>query len=202
MEVEDSTKELLTINMHRGIFRYTRLAYGTAPAPAIFQRTIEQVMSGVPGTQVILDDMIVTGKTDQEHLENLELVFQRLSENGLKANVEKCKFFKEKVTFCGHEIDRNGLHKMQSKIDAVMNAPKIENVEQLRSFLGLVQYYSKFLPNLSTILKPLHELLVKGKKWKWTQQCEDAVNKVKQLITSDIVLTHYNQIDKEALSIV
>ena len=69
---------------------------------------------------------------------------------------------------------------MQSKIDAVMNAPKIENVEQLQSFLGLVQYYSKFLPNLSTILKPLHELLVKGKKWKWTQQCEDAVNKVKQ----------------------
>ena len=192
MEVEDSTKELLTINTHRGLFRYTRLAYGTAPAPAIFQRTIEQVMSGVPGTQVILDDMIVTGKTDQEHLDNLELVFQRLSENGLRANVEKCKFFKEKVTFCGHEIDRNGLHKMQSKIDAVMNAPKIENVEQLRSFLGLVQYYSKFLPNLSTILKPLHELLVKGKKWKWTQQCEDAVNKVKQLITSDIVLTHIN----------
>ena len=120
-------------------------------------------MSGVPGTQVILDDMIVTGKTDQEHLENLEMVFQRLSENGLRANVEKCKFFKEKITFCGHEIDRSGLHKIQSKIDAVVNAPKIENVEQLRSFLGLVQYYSKFLPNLSTILRPLHELLVQGK---------------------------------------
>ena len=192
IEVDDSTKELLTINTHRGLFRYTRLAYGTASAPAIFQRTIEQVMSGVPGTQVILDDMIVTGKTDQEHLENFEMVFQRLSENGLKANVEKCKFFKEKVTFCGHEIDRNGLHKTQSKIDAVVNAPKIENVEQLRSFLGLVQYYSKFLPNLSTILRPLHELLVKGKQCKWTQQCEDAVIKVKQLITSDIVLTHYN----------
>ena len=192
MEVDDSTKELLTINTHKGLFRYTRLAYGTASAPAIFQRTIEQVMSGVPGTQVILDDMIVTGKTDQEHLENLEMVFQRLSENGLRANVEKCKFFKEKITFCGHEIDRSGLHKIQSKIDAVVNAPKIENVEQLRSFLGLVQYYSKFLPNLSTILRPLHELLVQGKQWKWTQRCEDAVNKVKQLITSDVVLTHYN----------
>ena len=192
IEVDDSTKELLTINTHKGLFRYTRLAYGTASAPAIFQRTIEQVMAGIPGTQVILDDMIVTGKTDQEHLENLELVFQHLSENGLRANVEKCKFFKEKVTFCGHEIDRNGLHKCQSKIDAVVNAPKIENVEQLRSFLGLVQYYSRFLPNLSTILRPLHELLETGKKWKWTQQCEDAVNEVKRLITSDLVLTHYN----------
>ena len=148
IEVDDSTKELLTINTHRGLFRYTRLAYGTASAPAIFQSTIEQVMSSMPGTQVILDDMIVTGKTDQEHLENLKMVFQRLSENGLKANVEKCKFFKEKVTFCGHEIDRNGLHKMHRKTDTVVNAPKIENEEQLRPFLGLVQYYSKFLVNL------------------------------------------------------
>ena len=75
--------------MHRGLFPYTRLAYGTASAPAIFHRTIEQVMSGVPGTQVILDDMRVTGETDQEHLENLEMVFQRLSENSLKANVDQ-----------------------------------------------------------------------------------------------------------------
>ena len=99
MEVENSTKELLTINTHRRLFHYTRLAYGTASAPAIFQRTIEQVMSGVPGTKVILDNMIVTGKTDQEHLENLETVFQCLSGNGLKANVEKSNFFQREGHF-------------------------------------------------------------------------------------------------------
>lgn len=192
IEMDSMSKELLTINTHRGLFRYTRLAYGTSSAPAIFQRTIEQVMAGIPGMQVILDDMIITGKTDQDHLQNLESVFKRLNDNGLKVNPEKCEFFKERVTFCGHEIDKNGLHKTQDKIDAVVNAPEIENVDQLRSFLGLVQYYSKFLPNLSTVLKPLHELLEKNRPWNWTKQCENAVNEVKRLITSDVVLTHYN----------
>ncbi len=107
-------------------------------------------MQGLEGTQVILDDMIVTGKTDEEHLTNIENLLKRLNEHNLKANPDKCEFFKEKVTFCGHELDKDGLHKTQDKIDAVVNAPKIENVDQLRSFIGLVNYYAKFLPNLST----------------------------------------------------
>ena len=192
IEMEEESKKLLTINTHRGLFRYNRLVFGIASAPAISQKTIEQVMQGVPGTQVILDDMIITGKSDTEHLQNLEMALQRLSESGLKANSEKCEFFKDRVTFCGHVIDKEGLHKSQDKIDAILNAPKIENVSQLRSFLGLITYYSKFIPDMSSVLQPLHQLLEADRKWKWTKECSEAVAKIKEIITSEMVLTHYD----------
>jgi hypothetical protein len=89
-------------------------------------------------------------------------------------NLNKCQFFKDSVTFCGHIIDRDGLHKTPDKIQANTNAPKPENVTQLKSFLGLVNYYGKFLPDLVIVLNPLHRLLHKGQQWKWDQSCEDA----------------------------
>lgn len=161
--MEEESKKLLPISTHRGLFRYNRLVFGIASSPAIFQKTIEHVMQGVPGTQVILDDMIITGKSNKEHLQNLEVVLQRLSNSGLRANPDKCEFFKDRVTFCGHVIDKEGLLKSQDKIDAVLNAPKIENVSQLKSFLGLITYYSKFIPDMSTVLQPLHQLLEKDR---------------------------------------
>ena len=81
------------------------------------------------GTSCILDDIIITGKNDQEHLDHLEEVLKRLQEHGLRANREKCEFFQKKVTYCGHEVDKDGLHKTQEKVDAVVNAPRPENVQ-------------------------------------------------------------------------
>ena len=95
-----------------------------------------------------------------------------------------------RVQFCGHEIDSEGLHKTQEKIEAVVNAPRPENVSQLRSFLGLVNYYNRFLPNASTVLHPLHQLLEQDSKWQWTEQCEQAFTEAKRMITSEQVLTH------------
>ena len=135
--------------------------------------------------------MIVSGKTDEEHLENLESVLKRLQDAALKANKEKCEFFRDKVQFCGHEIDRKGLHKTQEKIEAVVGAPRPENVSQLRSFLGLVNYYNSFLPNASTVLHPLHQL-EQNSESQWTEQCEQAFTEAKRLIASEQVLTHYD----------
>ncbi|CAB4018206.1 Hypothetical predicted protein [Paramuricea clavata] len=163
-----------------------------AGAQQFGKRAMDQLLQGIPGTQCILDDMIITGKSNEEHLERLEEVLKRLQEAGLRANKEKCEFFKEKVVFCGHEIDANGLHKTQEMIEAVVNAPRPENVSQVRSFLGLVNYYNRFLPNAASVLHPLHVLLQKSHKWKWTEQCEKAFKNAKHLITSDLVLTHYD----------
>ena len=192
MEVTEESKKYLTINMHKGLFQYNRLVFGVTSSPAIWQRAIDQVLQGIPGTQCILDDMIVSGKTDEEHLENLESVLKWLQDAGLKANKEKCKFFRDRVQFCGHEIDREGLHKTQEKIEAVVNTPRPENVSQLRSFLGLVNYYNRFLPNASTVLHPLHQLLEQNSEWQWTEQCEQAFTEAKRMITSEQVLTHYD----------
>ena len=138
--------------------------------------------------------MIVSGKTDEEHLENLDSVLKRLQDAGLKANREKCEFFRDRVQFCGHEIDKEGLHKTQEKIEAVISAPRPENVSQLRSFLGLVNYYNRFLPNASTVLHPLHQLLEQNSEWQWTEQCEQAFTEAKRMITSEQVLTHYDPV--------
>ena len=192
MEVDEASKSLLTINTHKGLFRFNRLPFGIASAPAIWQRAMDQILANIPKTQCILDDMIIKGATDEEHLQNLSLVLQRIEQHGLRANLEKCEFFRDKISYCGHVIDKDGLHKSSEKTDAVKNAPKPKNVSQLRSFLGLVNYYHRFLPNLSTVVGPLNELLQNNWKWKWTSKCDESFAKVKELITSEQVLCHYN----------
>ncbi|MGH0157174.1 UNVERIFIED_CONTAM: hypothetical protein FKN15_033151 [Acipenser sinensis] len=192
MEMEEDSKVFLTINTHKGLYRYNRLVFGVTSAPAIWQRAMDQVLQGVPGTQCYLDDIIVTGATDEEHLENLKKVLQRLEHYGLRAKREKCEFFKLSVTYCGHTIDGQGLHKCADKIQAVLEAPQPQDVSQLRSFLGFVNYYNRFLPNLATVLHPLNQLLQIGHRWLWTNECKQAFKKAKHLVTSDTVLTHYN----------
>jgi hypothetical protein len=78
-------------------------------APSIWQRAIDQILQGLSGVQCVLDDMIITGKRDDEHLQNLENVLQRLQDNGLRANIKKCSFLQDSVVYCGHEISKEGL---------------------------------------------------------------------------------------------
>nr|XP_034319447.1 uncharacterized protein K02A2.6-like [Crassostrea gigas] len=192
MEVDEATRELMTINTQKGLYQYTRLQFGVAAAPAIWQRAIEQVLQWVPFTSCVLDDMIISWKTDEEHLANLEAVLERLEKFGLRANLNKCAFFQEQVSYCGHMISEEGLKKSPDKVNAVLKAPRPENLQQLRSFLGLVNYYHSFLSNLSTVLGPLNELLQGEKTWKWTKRCEQAVSEVKELMTSGQVLCYYD----------
>ena len=193
LEMEEDSKKYLTINTHMGLFQYNRLVFGITSAPAIWQRTIDQVLEGTSGTSSILDDMIITGRDDEEHLANLEEVQQRLQHHGLRANKTKCEFFKEKITYCGYDIDINGLHKSAKKVEAVLKAPRPNDVPEVRSFLGLINYYhSWFLPNMATAVHLLNQLLEKNHKWKWTEQCDEAFLKVKEMITLEQVLTHYD----------
>lgn len=105
----------------------------------------------------------MTGSDKNSHLVNLDAVLTKLEEYGLKANRKKCEFFKESIEYCGHKIDKQGLHKTQDKIEAIVKSPQPENVSLLRSFLRLVNYYHKFLPNLSTVLHPLNAAASKHK---------------------------------------
>ncbi|XP_062865163.1 uncharacterized protein K02A2.6-like [Trichomycterus rosablanca] len=192
IEVEESSRKFLTINTHKGLYQYNRLVFGVASAPAIWQRAMDQVLQDIPGTQCYLDDILVTGKNDIDYLQNLSKVLKRLSDYGLRAKREKCEFFKSKISYCGHVIDKFGLHKSQEKVEAVLKAPRPENVSQLRSYLGLVNYYHKFLPNLASVLHPLNKLLQIGTKWEWSERCKKAFKETKSLITSDELLTHYD----------
>ena len=112
LPMDEESMKLLMINTYKGLYQFTRLPFGVASSPAIWQRTIDQILQGLEGVQCILDDMIVTGKTEQEHLKNLDNVLSRMHRFGLRANLDKCYLFKENVTYYGHEIGSDGLKKL------------------------------------------------------------------------------------------
>ncbi|XP_062541905.1 uncharacterized protein K02A2.6-like [Armigeres subalbatus] len=113
LEVAPDDREILTLSTHRGLYRPNRLMYGVASAPAIWQRQIEVILQGIEGVRVFLDDIKVTGPSDEVHLRRLEEVLLRLDQHGIRVNKEKCVFFAEQIDYCGYAIDKEGIHKMQ-----------------------------------------------------------------------------------------
>ena len=189
MSLREDCRELVTINTHRGLYQYTRLPFGIASSSALFQKTMDVVLQGLPK---IINDILVTGSTAEEHLTNLEKVLQRLEQYGIRAKREKCKFFTPAVEYLGHRVDASGLHTTPEKVAAIEKAPEPSNVRELRAFLGLLHYYGKFLPNLATLLHPLNSLLREGSRWAWTQKCSQAFKAAKSLLLSAPVLCHYD----------
>ena len=136
LELDEQSKELVVINTHKGLFRYTRLPFGVASAPAIFQREMDKILQGLQGAHCYLDDLLVTGKDESEHLQNLDKVLTRLQEAGMKLHPNKCEFMKKSVEYLGHRIDKEGLHPSDAKVEAITNAPDPRNIDELRSFIG------------------------------------------------------------------
>ncbi|XP_058840747.1 uncharacterized protein K02A2.6-like [Topomyia yanbarensis] len=192
MEVAPDDREILTLNTHRGLYRPNRLMYGIASAPAIWQRQIETILQGIEGVSVFLDDIKITGSDQDTHLRRLEEVLQRLSEWNIRMNRSKCEFFADVIEYCGYMIDKEGIHKIRAKVEAINGMPIPKNKEEVRSFVGLINYYGRFFKNLSTVLYPLNNLLKKDVPFVWTKQCEESFRTVKLQVQSKDCLVHYS----------
>ena len=192
MLLDDESSKLVVINTHQGLYRYTRLPFGVASAPAVFQRAMDSILQGMSHVICYIDDILVTGTTVAEHDSNLEEVLKRLQEHGIRLKQEKCSFFKDSVEYLGHRISANGVHTTKEKTQAIIEAPEPKNIQELRSFLGLLNYYAKFIPNLASLLYPLHELLRKDCRWHWTKKCSEVFVEAKKKMTSAPVLAHYD----------
>ena len=136
-------------------------------ALAVFQSYRDSLLQGCKGVTAYLDDILVAGSTVAGHLENLSAVLHKLNKAGFGLNRGKCSFIKSSVEYLGHIIDSQGLHPTTEKVKAIQDAPKPKNVTELRPFLGLINYYSRFLPNLLSKLTPLYNLLCKNTRWSW-----------------------------------
>ena len=147
--LDDASSGYVKINTHKCLYKYKRLPYGVASAPAVFQKLMENVLSGIPNVVSYLDDILVTGKDDAERLTTLKAVFNRLQQFGLRLKLPKCRFLQQSVEYLGHLVDAKGLHATPSKVKALIEAPAPRDITELRAFLGLLNYYSKFLHNLS-----------------------------------------------------
>ena len=192
LELEPESRKYLAINTHLGLYQFTRLPYGVASAPAQFQKVMDTLLQGLPGVICYLDDILITGATAAEHVANVEEVLSRLKQHGIRVKPSKRKFLADSVEYLGHRIDAEGLHTTEVKSQAILQAPTPRNVTELRSFLGLVNYYGKFIPNLATTLYPLNQLLHRDHRWKWSKECEAAFQAAKEGVASSSVLVHYN----------
>lgn len=190
--ISEESQPHITVNTHMGLYSFTRLPNGIHSGPAIFQRIMDNTLAGIPKTICYIDDILVAGTDEQDHLNTLAKVFERLAQAGFKLNQKKCQFSKSSVTYLGHVIDGNGLHPTKEKLKAVQDAPQPKDATALKSFLGLLMFYSRFLPNHSTILAPLNELLKKDVKWRWTSTEEHAFENAKKLLLDSQTLVHYN----------
>lgn len=153
---------------------------------------METILQGLPGVCVYLDDLLIMGKPKEEHLVNFSAVLSRLATAGMKLKSDKCSFLLQEVEYLGHKILAKGLKLTTEKVQAIVQAPQHTNVTQLKSFLGMLNYYGKFLPNLSTCLAPLYKLLQKQSHWKWEHEQKKAFRKAKDLLTSSSMLIHYD----------
>ncbi|XP_037929430.1 uncharacterized protein K02A2.6-like [Teleopsis dalmanni] len=192
LELVEESQRLCAWSTHLGIFKITRLPFGVKPAAAIFQKTIENALRGIPNVVNYLDDILISGDTIEEHSNSIEKVLKRLESVGLRLNANKCVFFQKTISYLGFDIDKNGLSKNQDRISAVVNAPIPNNLSEVRAFIGLVNYYSKFIPKFAEIMEPLYALLRKGVKFRWTKSCHYAYENLKKEITSDRFLASFD----------
>ena len=139
---------------------------------------MDGLFGGVDGVVVFQDDILIATATEEEHLAVLERVFDILNSNNLRFSKNKCEILTDKLEFLGHTLSSKGISPIESKVKALIDTPIPGNVKILHSFLGLVNYYAKFLPHLSERIRPLFSLIRKGSKWLW---CEEYTKIMEQI---------------------
>ncbi|GFV15318.1 retrovirus-related Pol polyprotein from transposon 17.6 [Trichonephila clavipes] len=198
VELHPDDKEKTAFTTGQGLWKFKVMPFGLCNALATFERLMETVLGGLSYETclVYLDDIIIVGRSFEEHLKNIRRVLQKLKEANLKLSPSKCYLFQREVTYLGHIISAEGVRTDPEKISAVKDWNCPTDVHQLRSFLGLCTYYRKFVKNFSTIARPLHKLTEAKQKFIWTVDCNNAFNKLNDALTSAPILA-YPEIRKQ-----
>ncbi|GBM78131.1 Retrovirus-related Pol polyprotein from transposon 297 [Araneus ventricosus] len=178
VEIRPEDREKTAFTTGQGLWQFKVMPFGLCSTPATFERLMETVLRGLTSEAclVYLDDIIIVGRTFEEHLNNLHKVFLRLQKANLKLT--------------------EGVKTDPGKIKAVVDWPRPETVHDVRSFLGLCTYYRRFVKNFSTIARPLHKLTEAKSNFNWTEECEKSFNSLKQALASSSILT-YPRNDKD-----
>ena len=192
IELDKDSRDLTAFACHRGIFRYKRLIQGASPASEICQRELELILTGLQRVRNISDDIIIGGLDNKDLLENCKRTLQRLREHNVSINKKKCEFLKTELIYMGHRLSGDGVSPDPSRIAAITALKSPNNVSELRSFLGMVTYCSRFIPNYASLTNPLRTLIKQNVEWNWDKSHEKAFNDLKQLLSSADVLAYYN----------
>ena len=192
LELDPKSRDITTFSTHSGLFRYKRLIFGLNSAAEIFQHTIQELISDIQGAKNVSDDIIVFGVDRESHDKALHATLGRLHESGLTVNEEKCEFYKSEIEFFGFIFSADGLKPDPNKVKALKLAQKPQNLSELRSFLGMVQYSSRFIADFATIVEPLRKLTKQDVKWDWTQKQDDAFQAIKNALSEQTTLMFFD----------
>jgi hypothetical protein len=173
--------------------RYTRLIFGANSAAEELQHALRTILADIDGSLNIADDILIYAKTDAEHDEILRKVLNRLYEKGVTLNVSKCIFCKNNLEYYGYLFSKEGMKPSTNKMDAISKADKPENQKAVRSFLGLVNYLKRFIPDYSTMTYPLRKLLKKNSIFAWTEECEKSFAELKKAITCSSCVSYFDE---------
>ena len=201
LELDEQSRYITTFTTHKGLVQYKRLNFGTSSASEIFQSTIQSVFNGISGCRNISDDLIIFGKTQSEHDQTLRTVLQVAKERNLRFGFDKCEFDQRQLEFFGYVFSREGISPSPSKVRAIKQAPIPKNASEVRSFLGMLQYCGRFIPNLAKISAPLRLLTHKDVRWTWTSRQQNAFETLKDLLTTDTVMSYYDPLKQTELHV-
>ena len=194
IEIEEGSRHKTAFSSGKGLWHFNRVPFGLCTSGSSMQRGMERALAGLNNNicLVYLDDIICFGKDKESHDKNLITVLERLKEVGFKVNIEKCKFRQKNIKCLGHDIGCDGIRPDESRISDLKNKKRPTCLTSLRSFLGFVNYYRRFIFRYGDIAAPLTRLLKKNVKYEWDEKCENAFTKLKNSITSDSILIYPN----------
>ncbi|CAH2105722.1 unnamed protein product [Euphydryas editha] len=202
LELHPESRHITTFISSKGLYRYKRLMFGITCAPELFQKILEKILLKCDGAINFIDDILIYGRTEQEHDLRLQKVLQVLKENNVLLNNDKCLYKVKQVSFLGHELTSEGVRPLNKYIASVTHFRIPKTVEELQSFLGLVNYINKWIPNMATMTEPLKQLLRQkfGKNTNieqfWTTEQDHAFTSLKDALTKIQTLGYYDVNDK------
>ena len=186
--LHESSYEITTINTPWGLYQHRFLPFGLHVSPGFFQKTIDRILHGLSGTRAYQDDIIIYGTDKEEHDRNLLAVLKSLNDHNVTINAKKSDFNMHEIKYLGYVINGDGISPDNDRIKALQLAPKPQSSEQLQSFLGFAQYYSRFVPNFSVLTQPLYQLIP---DFQWSQAADKQYDKVINALIHGKVLTSY-----------
>lgn len=192
VEIDPKDKEKTAFSTGKGLWQFKVMPFGLCNAPATFERLMEQVLAGLIGDAclVYLDDIIIVGRTFEDHLQNLTKVLSKIRGANLKLSPEKCSFFRRQVNFLGHIVSEEGVQTDPEKIVAVKEWPVPKDKTEVRAFLGLCSYYRRFVKNFADIAKPLHKLTEEKQQFCWDENCDIAFQELKKRLCNSPILDY------------
>ena len=176
-----------------GLFEFLRMPFGLKNAAQAFQRLMDSVCAGLDFVFDYLDDILIASKSNEEHREHLQILFDRLEEHGLVVKIEKCVFGVSEIDFLGHRVSKTGICPLPTKVKAIANFPVPTSVKLLERFIGMVNFYHRFVPKAAEVMKPLYGALSgkpRPKEINWTQEMNEAFVQAKSQLANATLLHH------------